>query len=57
MISASIVASSYADYLQEESNLDIISNNIFLEIVIAIEIACTVAMISAVSASAASSTN
>lgn len=57
MISAAIVASSYADYLQEESNLDIISNNIFLEIVIAIEIACTVAMISAVSASAASSTN
>lgn len=54
MISAAIVASSYADYLQEESNVDAISKNVFLDIVIAIEIACTVAMMSSVVATTSS---
>lgn len=52
MISGAIVASAYADYLKEENNIDAISNNIILDIIIAIEIACMVAMISAISASA-----
>lgn len=54
MISAAIVASAYADYLKEDSNVDTISNNIFLDIIIAIEIACMVATMAAVSATAAS---
>ena len=52
MISSAIVASAYADYLKEESNVDTISNNIFLDIIIAIEIACMVATMAAVSATA-----
>lgn len=54
MISAAIVASAYADYLKEESNVDTISTNIFLDIIIAIEIACMVSTMAAVSAASAS---
>ncbi len=50
MISAAIVASSYADCLNQESNVDAISSNIFVEIIIAIEIATMVAIIAATSA-------
>lgn len=53
MISAAIVASSYADCLNQGSNVDEISSNIFVEIIIAIEIATMVAIIAATSASAA----
>lgn len=53
MISASIVASSYVDCLNQENNIDEISSNIFVEIIIAIEIATMVAIIAATSASAA----
>jgi len=52
MISGAIVASSYAEYFNQESNIDTISNNILLEIIIAIEIATMIAIISATSASA-----
>ena len=51
MISGTIVASAYADFLKEESNIDAISNNIILDIIVAIEIACMIAMMSAISAS------
>lgn len=54
MISTTLVASSYSDYLKEENNLDSISNNILLNIIIAIEIACIVAIISVASVSASS---
>ncbi len=54
MISASIVASAYAEYLNEESNIDSISSNILLEIIIAIEIATMVAIIAASSTASAS---
>lgn len=53
IISAAIVASAYADYFSEENNIDTISNNIFLEIIIAIEIATMVAIIATVSAASA----
>lgn len=55
MISAAIVASAYADCLKEESNIYTISNNIILEIIIAIEIACMLAMMSVIAASTSSS--
>lgn len=55
MLSASIVAASYAQYLNEDSNVDSISSNIFLEIIIAIEIAMMVAIIASTTAAAASS--
>lgn len=41
------MASAYADYCSKENNIDTISNNIFLEIIIAIEIATMVAIIAA----------
>jgi len=52
MISGAIVASSYTEYFNQKSNIDTISNNIFLEIIIAIEIATMIAIIGAASASA-----
>ncbi|MGL5712958.1 MAG: DUF4003 family protein [Paraclostridium sp.] len=54
ILSASIVASSYAQYLNEDSNIDSISSNIFLEIIIAIEIAMMVAVIASTTAAASS---
>lgn len=52
MISAVIVASSYVDYFSQETNIDTISNNIFLEIIIAIDIAMMLVIMSASTASA-----
>ena len=55
MISGAIVSLAYADYLKEKSNIDVISNNIILDIIIAIEIACMIAVISTSSASSTAS--
>ena len=55
MISGAIVSLAYADYLKEKSNIDVINNNIILDIIIAIEIACMIAVISTSSASSTAS--
>ncbi|MCC0649713.1 DUF4003 family protein, partial [Clostridioides sp. ZZV15-6598] len=54
MISSAIVASIYADSIQKENNIDSISNNIFLNIIIAIQVACVMAATSAAIASSSS---
>ncbi|HAU5068975.1 TPA: DUF4003 domain-containing protein [Clostridioides difficile] len=54
MISSAIVASIYADFIQNENNIGSITNNIFLNIVVAIQIACVMAATSAAIASSSS---
>lgn len=54
MISSAIVASIYADLIRNENNIGSITNNIFLNIVVAIQIACVMAATSATIASSSS---
>ncbi len=54
MISSAIVASIYADLIRNENNVGSITNNIFLNIVVAIQIACVMAATSAAIASSSS---
>ncbi|HBF2305492.1 TPA: DUF4003 family protein, partial [Clostridioides difficile] len=54
MISSAIVASIYADLIRNENNIGSITNNIFLNIVVAIQIACVMAATSAAIASSSS---
>lgn len=54
MISMALVASCYGDCFNSENNLDAISNNIFVDIIIAIEVATMIAIIAATTAASAS---